>query len=56
MFAMQIISQLLLESGARHERTLQAIDCTRVRLIEAPSSAHHCRRKGEIFPLDKPPL
>jgi hypothetical protein len=33
--------ELLLEAGARHERTLFAVACTSLILIEAPSSADH---------------
>jgi len=33
--------QLLPEAGARDERTLEAVGCRRLILIEAPSSAYH---------------
>jgi hypothetical protein len=32
--------QAPLEGGARHERTLEAVACKRLILIEAPSSAY----------------
>jgi hypothetical protein len=33
--------ELLLEAGARHERTLEAVGCMPLILMEAPSSADH---------------